>query len=177
MAAWAEIEYGLSLWFKSATGLEYNVAQNLFFSGRAFSTRRDLFATALTTANMPDNWREFAIAALDKAQCYSSARNRLAHGLMHPTKLDENGQPTDWKIKEQEQWQDQAGLDYNEISIIAENFQALGSILTGSHYPYTRSEQPKEFVRQLRERPNEANSTQLSQKQIARLNRLQSSED
>jgi len=33
LAAWGEIEYGLSLWFQVCTRLEYNMAQNLFFRG------------------------------------------------------------------------------------------------------------------------------------------------
>jgi hypothetical protein len=96
---------------------------------------------------------------------------------MHTNKFDaETDQPVDWKLKEQEQWQSEAGLDYETISAIAKNFQALADIIRESHYPFTRSSQPQEFVQRLRDRPNEAYSTQLSQKQIKRLAQIPPSE-
>jgi len=86
LAAWGEIEYGLSLWFQVCTRLEYNMAQNLFFSGRSFSTRSDLLFAALETANLDEKWKKVVVEGANKAGLHSATRNRLAHGLMHPNR-------------------------------------------------------------------------------------------
>jgi hypothetical protein len=163
MAAWSEVEYGLSLWFSASTDLEYRMAQNLFFSGRSFAARRNLLAAALASSDMPSDWCGFAIECLDKARCYDSQRNRLAHGIMHTNKTDsETGQPIDWKLKEQDQWESDTGLDYETVSVIAKNFQALADIIRESYYPYVRSWQPQEFIQRLRVPPGPANAGGLN---------------
>jgi hypothetical protein len=170
LAAWGEIEYGLSLWFQVCTGLEYNTAQNLFFSGRSFSTRSDLLFSALETATLDEQWYNFVVEGTNKANCHSAARNRLAHGLMHPNRATD--ETLDWHIKEPAQWQGKDGYDRQQISTIAANFKTLSTILRLSFLTHQLKEPPTRFFRQLLELPNEAYSTELSRKQKERLSQL-----
>jgi hypothetical protein len=173
LAAWGEIEYGLSLWFQVCTGLEYNIAQNLFFSGRSFSTRSDLLFSAMETATLDEKWNGFLVEGADKAGGYSGTRNRLAHGVMHPNHVRPDS--IEWRIKEPSRWQGKDGYDHLQISTIAANFKTLSTILRMSFLSEFRKEPPSGFFRQLLELPNEADSTELSRKQKERLSQLLSS--
>ena len=170
LASWGEIEYGLSLWFQVCTGLEHNAAQNLFFSGRSFSTRSDLLFAALETANLDEKWHKVVVEGANKAGLHSATRNRLAHGLMHPNRSTDD--KMDWKIKEPAQWQGKDGYSHQQISVIAANFKSLSTILRHSFLAHELKEPPTGFFRQLLELPNEAYSSELSRKQKERLSQL-----
>jgi hypothetical protein len=170
LAAWANIEWALAMWFKACTGLDYDTAINLFFSGKSFNTRTDLLLVSMETAKIADAWREFIFAARKKALGYSSSRNVLAHGLVYPSgsESDERGHPTKWLVTEPSKRDEPGGIHYDDIVIIARNFDALSSLLRVSYIYHTRAAPPEEYLRQLHELPNEAGSTELSQKQKAR---------
>lgn len=174
MAAWGEVEYGLSLWFQLSTGLHYDIAKDLFFSGKSFSTRSELLGAALeplpSSTFMPpaekrlDNqWHAFAITGRTKAVSYNSIRNRLAHGVMHPNRGP--GIEADWRLKEPAEWQSKEGYDRKQMLLIASNFRRLAHILRTSFLAQHKKEDAKPFVRALLELPNEADSAELSKKQ------------
>ncbi len=174
LAAWAEIEYGLSLWFTVLTNLEFEMGQNIFFSGRAFQTRSDALFAVLETTELSPEWHEFVIEAQNKALAYNAKRNRLAHGMMHPNALDDLGHPKDWRLKEIAEWTQSAGLSHADLVTMAANFRSLADILRYSFLTGANKGTPEEFLQRLRALPNEADSTQLSQKQTARLRQPQS---
>ena len=184
MAAWGEVEYGMSLWFMLCTGLQYDVAKDLFFSPKSYSARSDLFSAALDTAGgtgsgfppvpprLEQHWLDFAAAGRNKAITYSSVRNRLAHGVMHPNRSPE----TEWRLKEPTEWQSKEGYTKSQLLVIARNFRDLSAILRMSYLAETRKESSAPFARALLELPNEADSNEVSEKQKLALSKLLRSE-
>ncbi|NEU95025.1 hypothetical protein [Bradyrhizobium uaiense] len=170
MAAWAHIEHGLALWFSHCTGLGFKTAENLFFSSRAgFSSRSRLLLSALQTTKLDDVAREFISEARERADSYCGARNRLAHGVMHPNR---SGDQLNWHIKELSQWEGKEGLDDQKILLITTNFEALSALLKHSFVIEARGEELTEFLRPVYTLPNKADSTLLSKKQLERLAQL-----
>jgi hypothetical protein len=180
MATWGEVEYGLSLWFTLATGLNYEVAKDLFFSGKSFSTRSDLLGAALdpteggifpaTPSKVEQHWLDFAVAARNKAGSYSGVRNRLAHGVMHPNRAP--GGSTEWRLKEPAEWQRREGYTITQMRVIARNFSELSSILRMSFLGEQRQESPAPFAKALLELPNETDCAEPSEKQKLAISNL-----
>ena len=172
LAAWAETEYMLSLWFAACAGIEPDRAQAIFFSGRSFQARSGLLAAALETSEIAPEWGHVVQEAITRTTSYSFTRNRLAHGIMHPDGRDELDGLTDWKIKEPAEWQTRVGLSYQTIKLIAENFQRLSAALRDSFVRHAMREPPTESLRLLLELPGAADSTQPNRKQTVQLRQL-----
>jgi hypothetical protein len=174
-ASWADVEYALWLWFKQCTGLEWEASQKIFFSGSSFQARLNILYAALETAHLDDAWRQYLNEATAKAMGYSSTRNRLAHGILQPTALDMAGQPKGWIVKEQTKWRSKIGVREHELTVIADNFSGLASILRLSFLSFAAKEQPAKFSRLMHALPSEAYSNQLSRKQKGRERQRRSS--
>ncbi|SED12119.1 hypothetical protein [Bradyrhizobium erythrophlei] len=186
MAAWGEVEYGMSIWFMLCTGLPYDVAKELFFSPKSYSARSDLFTAALDTAGgtahvwfpssvsprLDPHWLDFVAAGRNKAIKYNSVRNKLAHGVMHPSRS--SASDTEWRLKEPAEWQRTEGFTQTQLLVISRNFRELSSILRISYLAQTRNEPSEPFVRALLELPNDADSIELSEMQKLAISKLSS---
>ena len=77
--AWAEMEAVLSEWFAELTNLHFQVADDLFFSGRNFGTRCDLVRAAMKHTRVKEADLLLVKAFVAVAQRYSGFRNTVAH--------------------------------------------------------------------------------------------------
>jgi hypothetical protein len=168
MSEWASIEYYLSLFFSSASGLDFAMAQAVFFSGRSFQTRAEMLNASLQHSKLEKSWKEFVSTTLKKSISYARFRNKLAHGLFHPDALDGYGQPKDWKIKKAENWTTPGGISLDEIITAASNFEKFSMIMALAYYDLSKTTSPAKYMRQLNDLPNEAGANVVSQKQKGR---------
>ena len=171
LAAWAEVEHQLSLWFGEVVGISADLAQDLFFTNKGFNARIELLKAALERRPPPE-WNYFLDEAVRRSVAYSAARNRLAHGTMHPNALNELGHPVDWRLKEPAEWQQRVGLSFGAVDLIATNFKSLAAIIREGYVRHALEERSLDCHRRLLHLPGVADSTEPNQKQTERLNRL-----
>ena len=123
LAAWAQLEDRMCLAFNGLVAVPHKMARGLFFSGRSFATRADLYAAAITHANVNDTCRRAHKYLLKKARRYSSSRNSIAHGtVMH---LIGGGPYEGYRVKKGQQSFERGGIGENDLLVATKNFSGL----------------------------------------------------
>jgi hypothetical protein len=123
MAAWANVEKGLYLWFEHATLLDTNVAKPLFYSGTSFQSRLGLLKAAVNSSGLERDARSFIEAAMKRAASYSAFRNRLAHGEFTMDGLIVEGKHHERKVARDE------AITQDMLNVAANNFRKLADLL------------------------------------------------
>lgn len=176
LSHWALVEYYLSLLFGYASGLEYLAAQEIFFSGRSFQSRGDLLSAALLSSKLSPEWRDYVAKVLLKAISYNGFRNQLAHNAFQPDARDDHGRPIEWKLKPPYRWNAKGGISASQIEIAASNFADFAWAIMDALIDIENKTPPTAHLEQLLRLPNEADSSQPSQKQLGRLRQLKASQ-
>jgi hypothetical protein len=80
MMAWSSLEGLISDWFTILTGMDRTIARQIFYAGRSFNARIDIFAAALPRGGPPTLRTIYLREAIKKSKQYASFRNMIAHG-------------------------------------------------------------------------------------------------
>lgn len=149
LAGWAQIEYMLSRWFFRLTKIDHNLADSLFYSGRSFQTRRDLFKVAIAhDKNLDPELRALLRLILKRCNQYSSARNEISHGMV----VYDSGEERMFLAQG-----DSLGIPHHrrgipEIDKAGDYFHTLANLMLDAFEPAKREESRK----RLSELPTEA---------------------
>jgi hypothetical protein len=79
MLAWSRLEDYLCRWFLMNTGLDWTLGNQLFYSGRSFNTRVDLFSSSLSRQLPPTIITLYMREVVKKCRQYAAFRNMIAH--------------------------------------------------------------------------------------------------
>jgi len=180
MAGWSSVEVHLSIWFNTITGImPKRLGRAIYFSGRSFTARSEMFAAALEHGKQPKQVTPLLKQILTKAISYASARNRLAHSYFGTLQDEED------RLRAGQEWDAlHTGITKQELLNASQNFSNLASLITDAwagNQGKARRGRPSPSVRaECLERllllPNEACSNELSQKQKGRLRQLQAAQ-
>jgi hypothetical protein len=122
LISWAQVEDELCVLFGLLVGIQPEAARALFFSGRSFATRADLYSAAIATSACPEAAKKVHRAILKKARRFSSARNSIAHGVpAFIAKHSEEG----IRIKQGQRRREPGGITLNEFGRATDLFQDL----------------------------------------------------
>jgi hypothetical protein len=168
---WAYLEVQLAIWFRKVAMIhDWDTACAIFFSARSFQGRSDMFAAALDAAPGKPDQIAFLRDAYLKVVAYNSARNEIAHGVIHPSE----GGPT---ITRGAEFTKPGPVSIKHLETAAANFRSLYAILNDAHEPFADQpprERLQELHARLRQLPNEAYSSVPSRKQRGRERQRQS---
>jgi hypothetical protein len=157
LAAWAFLEEALSENFQRLINVHPHLAQLLFFSGRSFNARADLYSAAITGAvGISDIRREAHKALLKRSRQFGAARNALAHGIpRHFTEQNEGG-----RLKHGQKLWELGGVSYRDMIAAFGNFQdlskAANTLLVVTRTRRKSDELAEECLRQVRALPSQA---------------------
>jgi hypothetical protein len=156
LAAWAYLEEVLGLNFHRLIGTHPNLARQLFFSGRSFATRADLYSAAISgSIGLTDKRREAHKLLLKRARQYASARNSIAHGI--PVNLMGGGTYQGLRIKQGHKVWEPGGVSRDNLLDAAENFQGLSTAARTLLNSRNDDDEAAELcLKQVRELPTEA---------------------
>lgn len=173
LAAWAELEHSLALWFQEACGMTDPILSDaLFYSGRSFNTRADLLRAALAKGHMQAEWELVGRAIVKRAMAYSATRNAIAHGVVLPDPDKERyviGSRTELPSETSTTIDDLKQAEANFIRLETAIYDALGTKLG------TLEGKPEEYLELIQRLPSEADSKEDTQKPPARKPRARSS--
>jgi len=180
---WAHLEQCLSYWFCVISGMETNMANDIFFSANSFKTRIDLTQAAIDNSPALAIDREFASVAVNKAATYSKYRNRIVHGspIFRQTDppsaviIDTYGPHTQDKYIR--------AITIAHLDCAGSNFAKLSSLMVEAHvdrlFRGVNSPNPVgarplvELLRLVQQLPNAPDSIEPSQRQKGRARQLQ----
>lgn len=180
MAGWSSVEVHLSIWFNTITGMmPKRLGRAIYFSGRSFTARSEMFAAALGHGRQPKAVTPLLREILAKAISYSSARNRLAHSFFGTLEGEDD------RLRPGHSWDElHTGLTRRELLNASRNFSDLATLITdawrgnrgrkyrGKPSPSVRAECHERLLRL----PNEACSSELSQRQKGHLRQLEAAQ-
>jgi hypothetical protein len=173
LAAWARIEYVLSLWFAWACDPD-NKAQRqirmVFHSARSFNGSADMLKAAFYANVRDEELVQFFRTAMNRTMGYYAFRNRLAHDL--PT----YSEPASIVVIQGQDdfFQERAIITKDDLKRSTKNFERLYEVWI-STCPFVRPKPaltPKEGLRYIEQLPAEAPCNALSQKQRGRQRQL-----
>jgi hypothetical protein len=164
VAAWARVEQGLYFWFERVSGMHPKTARQVFYSGKSFNARADMFAAVMHAPHLLPHRKEFMKAALNKARQYSEFRNITVHG---ETYLAADGPNVDQVVLiDGKRGEHQTTID--DLMVATMNFKRLADSLMDA-LSFHQNKAPDEIallrkhLELIRAMPNQAHSTTSSQ--------------
>jgi hypothetical protein len=77
------------------------------------------------------------------------------------------------RLKKGDRWTLRDGIGATQLTVAADNFLQLSTVMARAYVAVGTEKSPEEFLQQLSELPNAADSKELSQKQKGRQRQLQ----
>lgn len=122
LAAWAFLEEALCNNFHRLLNVKGDLPRLLFFSGRSFATRADMYSAAIAGATgVSETRRKAHKALLKRARQFSAGRNAIAHAIPRRfSNMDEGA-----RLKQGHRLWKPGGAGFSELARACDNFQRL----------------------------------------------------
>jgi hypothetical protein len=157
LGEWALLEDALCELFQRLAVIRPKLARAMFYSGRSFATRADLFSAALEAAAAPESYKAACKATLKRARQYSSARNTIAHGIPVDMRHSTEEGLHRYRVKQGRSIMEAGGVTQGQMQAAAIYFRGLQEIIWRiALTPFDEQEAIVRCHEQVLQLPNEA---------------------